>query len=100
MHVSIHAFTAPKVEKNIGTLKYCEDITFDEIKLNIYSIFNLWIRKYKISHAVCKILFIHSEGIDKEWVEWQWGFSAVKLEYFHEIYLYDNKQIIPLDYVE
>ncbi len=100
MHVSIHAFTAPGIEQNIGTIKCCENVPFDDIKLDVYNIFNLWIKKKKISHATCSILFIHPEGSNKEWIEWQWGYSATKHSYFHDIYKYENKQIIPFEYVK
>ncbi len=100
MHVSIHAFTSPSTEKNIGTIKYCDKVSLDHIKIDVYNIFNLWVVKNKISHAVCNILFIHPEGSNKEWIEWPWGYSAKQNSFYHEIYLCDNKKIIPFEYVK
>lgn len=100
MHISVHAFTAIHTEKNVGTLKYCkDDVSFNEIKSNVYCIFNLWVQKNRISHAVCCVLFIHPEGENKEWFEWPWGYSAREHSYYHELYLCDNKKIIPFEYV-
>lgn len=100
MHVSVHAFTAPHTEKNVGTIMYCDRVKWIDIKIDVYNIFNLWIQKNRISHAVCSILFVHPEGKDKDWIEWPWGFSAIKHAYYHEIFLYDNKKIITFEYVD
>lgn len=93
MKVSVHAFLKPDSGECIGTVNDADKLSFVDLKLDIFTLFNNWITKTRHTTAICKILFIHDSGKDTEWIAWKWGHSATCYRYMHDVYMYENQSI-------